>query len=62
MKRYYFLILAFFTLSCGYPDIDNVPDFKDINLSDEEINDYCSSINSSKINIDKCVNNYRSKN
>ncbi len=49
-------------ISCGYPDVDTVPDFKKIILTDQEINDYCSNINTSKINIDKCINNYKSKN
>ena len=59
--KYLCLILFFFTVSCGYPDIDNVPDFKDINISDDEISDYCSSINNDKKNIDKCISDYRSK-
>ena len=33
MKNLYLIVLFFFTISCGYPDIDNVPDFKNIKLS-----------------------------
>ncbi len=62
MKYYFVSFILFFLTSCGYPDIDNVPDFNDVYLSDEEINDYCSSINTNKINIDNCVNDYKSKN
>ncbi len=51
-----------FVISCGYPDIDSVPDFKDVLLSDEEINDYCSNIKTSKKNVEKCINDYKSKN
>ena len=54
--------MFFFTISCGYPDIDNVPDFKNIKLSDEEISDYCTSINTDKKNIDKCINDYKMNN
>ena len=62
MINYFYIFLALFYLnSCGYPDIDNVPDFKDLNLSSDEIVDYCSSINSEKTNIDKCINDYKSK-
>ena len=63
MSKYFIIFFLFFSIiSCGYPDIDNVPDFNDVYLSDEEINDYCSSINTNKINIDNCVNDYKSKN
>ncbi len=55
-------ILFFILISCGYPDIDNVPDFNDVLLTDEEISDYCSSTNYEKKNIEKCINDYKSKN
>ena len=43
MIKYFSACLLFlFIVSCGYPDIDNVPDFKDTKLTDEEILDYCS--------------------
>jgi len=59
--RYLLITLIFLLLSCGYPDIDNVPDFKDLELSEEEILDYCSSINTSKKNIENCIKDYNSK-
>ena len=59
--RYLLISLIFLLLSCGYPDIDNVPDFKDLELSEEEISDYCSSINTSKKNIENCIKDYNSK-
>ena len=62
MKYYFVLIILLFLKSCGYPDIDNVPDFKNIKLSDEEISDYCTSINTDKKNIDKCINDYKMNN
>ena len=60
MKIIYSLLILFILISCGYPDIDNVPNFNDVNLTNEEIKDYCSNINSDKKNIDKCINNYKS--
>ena len=60
-----YTILLFFLItftSCGYPDIDSVPDFNDIKLTNEEILDYCSNINSNKKDMDKCINDYKSKN
>ena len=59
--RYLLITLIFLLLSCGYPDIDNVPDFKDLELSEEEILDYCSSIHTSKKNIENCIKDYNSK-
>ena len=52
-------ILFYFTLSflvsCGYPDIDSVPSFKDLKLSDEELFDLCQLSSSDKSEIDKCI-------
>ena len=56
------IFLLSILISCGYPDIDNVPDFKDIKLTDEEIIDYCSNTKINKKNIDKCINDFKSKN
>ena len=61
MRKYLTIIfLFFFFLSCGYPDIDNVPDFQDTKLNDEELLEYCSISNTEKIDIDKCINEYKS--
>ena len=42
-------------ISCGYPDIDSVPSFKEINLSEEEALDLCKISNADKIEVDKCL-------
>ena len=61
MRKYLTIIFLFFSiLSCGYPDIDDVPDFKDTKLNDEELLEYCSISNTEKIDIDKCINDYKS--
>ena len=61
MIKYFTVILLFLLItSCGYPDIDNVPDFKDAKLTDEELLDYCSISNTDKKDIDKCINDYKS--
>ena len=62
MKYLLLLSYAFFLNCCGYPDIDTVPDFKNVLLSDEEVKDYCSNTNSENKNIDKCINDYKSRN
>ena len=60
IKYFKVLLLPPFIVSCGYPDIDNVPDFKDTKLTDEELLDYCSISNTDKKDIDKCIYDYRS--
>ncbi len=54
---YLFIILIL--SSCGYPDINSVPEFTDIDLTDDEINDYCRNTNFDETNIDNCINNYK---
>ena len=61
MKFLFLFFLIKILTSCGYPDIDTVPDFKDVTLTDQEIYDYCASTNDSKINLEKCVNDYKSE-
>ena len=52
-------IICYFTLfllvSCGYPDIDSVPSFKDLKLSDEELFDLCQLNSTDKSKIDNCI-------
>ena len=62
MKYITVIIITFLMNSCGYPDIDTVPDFKKLNLSDQEINDFCTNIYLDKKNIDKCINDYKMNN
>ena len=57
-----FLIFLFFLLSCGYPDIDTVPDFKDVNITDKEAIDLCKINNSDNEQITECLKNNKTKN
>ena len=51
-----FIILLIITLfSCSYPDIDSVPDFKDLKLSQEELFDLCQLSSNDKKDIDACI-------
>ena len=52
-----FLIFFFLLLSCGYPDIDSVPEFKDVNITEEEAIDLCKINNSDNEQITKCLKN-----
>ena len=60
MIKYLTVLLFLLIISCGYPDVDDVPDFKDSKLTDEELLDYCSISNTVKKDIDKCINDYNS--
>ena len=46
-------------LSCNYPDIDSVPNFKDLKLSEEELFDLCELSSSDKNEIETCIENKR---
>ena len=57
-----FFIFLIFLVSCAYPDIDSVPDFKDVKITKEEAIDLCkvnNSDNEKKIKkcIEKIINN-----
>ena len=55
MKNLY-IIFFLLILSCGYPDIDSVSDFKNIKLTEEELLDLCSNKTSDKYNKELCKN------
>ncbi len=54
MKIVFYFIL-FFIYSCGYPDIDSVPNFKELELTEEELFDLCELSSSDKSKIDTCI-------
>jgi len=54
MRIVIFFVL-FFLVSCGYPDIDSVPSFNDLKLTDEELFDLCQLNSTDKSEIDKCI-------
>ena len=49
------LFFLLFVVSCGYPDIDTVPSFKDLKLSDEELFDLCQLNSTDKSESDNCI-------
>ena len=55
MKNFYLLIILLL-LSCGYPDIDSVPEFKNIKLTNDELLDLCNIKSSDKYNKELCKN------
>ena len=50
-----FLIFLFLLVSCAYPDIDTVPDFKDVIITEEESIDLCKINNSDNEQITQCL-------
>ena len=60
MKIILFFIL-FFLSSCGYPDIDSVPSFKQVYLSEEELFDLCQLSSTDRSEIDTCINEKQNK-
>ena len=58
-------IIIFLTLlpllSCGYPDIDSVPSFNELKLSDEELFDLCQLSSSDKTEINNCIKEKQTK-
>jgi len=59
--RFLFSIILFFLVSCGYPDIDSVPSFKDIKLNDGELFDLCQLSSADKSEIEKCIKEKQNK-
>ena len=53
--RIVFYFSLFFLYSCGYQDIDSVPSFKDLKLSDEELFDLCQLNSTDKSEINNCI-------
>ena len=49
------IFILSFLVSCGYPDIDSVPNFKELKLSEEELFDLCQLSSSDKSEIDNCI-------
>ena len=52
-------LIFMFLLSCSYPDIDSVPNFKDLKLSEQELFDLCELSSNDKNELDTCIENKR---
>ena len=54
-----FLFIFFLIIySCGYPDIDTVPDFNEIKLSPDEALELCKLSNEDNNDYLNCLNKY----
>ena len=50
----FFIIILFFFSSCSYPDIDTVPDFRNMNMTMQDAIELCKISNSDNGQIAKC--------
>lgn len=50
-----FLIIFIILSSCGYPDIDTIPNFEDLVLTEEESIDLCKLTNTDNNELMKCL-------
>ena len=48
----------FFLISCGYPDIDTVPDFNDMQITEEEAIELCKIEKTDIVEINNCVEEF----
>ena len=55
MRILFYFIILFLAISCGYPDIDSVPNFKDLKLTKDELIDLCELSSNDKSKVDKCI-------
>ena len=53
--KYLILFIFIFINSCGYPDIDTVPEFENMKISKDEATDLCKINNSDIEDINKCL-------
>tara|TARA_B110000438_G_scaffold289405_1_gene323953 strand:+ start:855 stop:1040 length:186 start_codon:yes stop_codon:yes gene_type:complete len=54
MKLFFSLIFVYI-ISCGYADIDSVPDFKDLKLTKEESIELCKIDNTDNDKVKECL-------
>ncbi len=47
----------FFLYSCGYPDLDSVPKFDKLVITEDESIDLCNLGNTDKKRIEECLEN-----
>ena len=51
----FFLLFFFILCSCGYPDIDTVPEFQNMKILKEEAIELCKINNSDNEQLTKCL-------
>ena len=61
MRYFVLLLILFFFVSCGYPDIDSIPSFEKLNLTKQESIDLCNLSSNDKKEVEKCIESIDSK-
>lgn len=61
IKIFFFFLFLFFFNACSYPDIDTVPNFKELDLNKEELFDLCQLITTDKSEIENCIKEKQKK-
>ena len=59
--RLEYLLFIFLIVSCGYPDIDSVPNFENTKLTKEESIDLCKLSNTDSTELDICLKEINNK-
>ncbi len=60
--KYFFLFILFVSIySCGYSDIDSVPDFKEIQITEQDAIELCNLSNADRKGLLQCLVNYYEK-
>ena len=55
--KFFFLLIYLFIFSCGYPDIDSMPNFKNLKITKQESIDLCNFNNTVNEQINECIKN-----
>lgn len=56
--KYLFVLLFVFIITCAYPDIDSVPDFSDLVITEEDSIELCKLSYTDKLEVIKCLVSY----
>ena len=59
--KFLIILMIISLFSCTYPDIESVPNFKDLKLSKEELFDLCQLSSNDKNDINTCIKNRKNK-
>ena len=53
--KYFFYLFFLIIYSCGYPDLDSVPKFDQLVITEEESIDLCNLTNTDKKALSQCL-------
>ena len=53
--KFIIIFILLILSSCGYPDIDTVPNFKTLDLTEDELFDLCELSSNDKTESENCI-------